>query len=372
MNKVLSKLYDSMKQNKIIASVIAFLYIKKHTLCAESSLKEVEEKRREKGSSKIKIAVISDEMTWQNLQDDFDTIFLTPKNWRQALGTYQPDFLFCESAWSGLEKYKHCWRLQIYKSEKYIFNNRKTLFQILEDCKRHNITTVFWNKEDPFFFNHKDYNFSDTALSFDQIYTTAVECVARYVSLGHKQVDTLMFGYNPRLFFPPIEENRENIAVFAGSWYGEQKERCHDLSLIFDEVLKRGIPLHIYDRQWQSAKADFEFPEKYRPFVKKGISYEKLGAVYRQARYVINVNTVKESKTMFARRVFEAMACGAIVISNESQGLREIFSERIWFIGSSFHHEKEEAYRRVNIEYVQGNQTIAKSLKVKLEALAAK
>jgi len=45
---------------------------------------------------------------------------------------------------------------------------------------------------------------------------------------------------------------------------------------------------------------------------------------------MINVNTVKESPTMFSRRVYEGLACGTPVISTYAQGIEEIFPELVY------------------------------------------
>ena len=90
----------------------------------------------------------------------------------------------------------------IYKSNNVKYNNRKVLFNILEYCRVHGIKTVFWNKEDPKFCGNEQYNFVDTALHFDYIFTTAEECVVYYQLLGHKNVYVLPFGVSVKLYNP--------------------------------------------------------------------------------------------------------------------------------------------------------------------------
>ena len=133
-------------------------------------------------------------------------------------------------------------------------------------------------------------------------------------------------------------------------------------------VISSGIKLEIYDRQSDSGDRAYNFPEKYNKYIKDKIPFTGLGEVYKYAKYAININTVKNSDTMFARRIFEVMACGCIVISNESKGLKNIFQNRIWFLGEAFDHSKEEDYRAINAEYVRHVHTCG----LRLEELIAK
>ncbi len=325
-------------------------YWKKEALPPKSKLKE------------IIVAAICDEMTWKNLQKECKVISLTPANWKEVFWKERPDVFFCESAWTGLLEQKECWHGQIYRNHNLLFENRKTLFSILKFCNRYQIPTVFWNKEDPTFFSHRRYDFKDTALRFDWIFTTAKECVEKYKALGHKQVEVMMFGFSPYLFHPLGCLPKERKAIFAGSWYAEEKERCEALTQIFDMVLEQDIPLTIYDRQSGTIKEGRTYPEKYRPYVRKALPFEALGNEFKHVRYAININTVTESETMFARRVLECMAMNTILISNESVGMRKLFPKGIWFLGEEMSEEGIEKICDENREQIFCSHTNEKRL----------
>jgi glycosyltransferase involved in cell wall biosynthesis len=309
------------------------------------------------------IAAICDPMTWRNLCQDEAVIALTPSRWRDAFKASKIKFFFCEAAWSGTDG--ACWRGQIYKDGRVLYENRHKLISILKRCKADKIPTVFWAKEDPVYFRDSVYNFTDTALKFDFIFTTAEECIPKYKKLGHKHVYLLPFGFSPVIYHPPLNKKpRENIAVFAGSWFPEHPKRCADLTEIFDMVLSFGIPLRIYDRNRINGHSSKPFPERYQAYVCDSISYEDLGGVYRSAEYAVNVNTVSTSETMFARRVYEAMASGAIVISNESSGMEKQFADgNVWYVGRGFDFKSAERIREENIENVFANHTWEERMK---------
>lgn len=369
-----SLLYHTYKkfQDLPIVSTLSFLvYIKirpflarrlKGLLFQSSSRPQKRIAEKAEKINGLKIAFICDEMTYRDFKEECQAIYLTPDNWKKVMKEEKPDFLFCESAWSGIFEYPDCWRCRIYRNHYVLFEHRKELLRILSYCRNQDIPTVFWNKEDPVFFGNKRYDFVDTALKFDYVFTTAKECIPYYQERGHRKVFVLMFGFSPSIFYYLPGVRKKNTAVFAGSWYADQPERCRDMEEIFDEIISKGISLEIYDRHYGSANPIHQFPEKYSRFLRPKVKYEELVKIYNQADYGIDINTVKNSETMFARRVFELMACGMIVISNESLGLKRLFNNRIWFIGEAFDQNRKEAIRRENMAEVNQKHTCKKRL----------
>jgi glycosyltransferase involved in cell wall biosynthesis len=312
------------------------------------------------------IAIICDEMTWQNFSREAALVYLTPKNWETAfeLPHNRPRVFFCEAAWSGSAQSGSCWRGQIYDDRRTGYENRHILLKILARCKADGIPTVFWAKEDPVYFKHHIYDFTDTALRFDCVLTTSEECVEKYKGLGHTNVCLWPFGFSPEIFHPPSDEAtpREHVAIFAGSWYSGQPVRCADTEALFDFILSKGIPLRIYDRNRIRGRSTKPFPQKYQQYVNDSVDYKALGDLYRSVEYVANINTAGDSATMFARRVYEIMACGSVVISNDSKGMRKQFNGRVWFTGEESPSNFPEL-RKKNIDEVFLKHTNAARLR---------
>lgn len=141
---------------------------------------------------------------------------------------------------------------------------------------------------------------------------------------------------------------------------------------MFDMVLEQGLELRIYDRVSGRNWPDRHYPERYRPYVLPAVPYERTGEIMNEADYVININSVKDSRTMFARRVFEAMACGRIVISNESDGLQALFPGHIWFLNRPFDRAQEERIIAENLQVVRANYTFCTQLSAALNAAGIK
>lgn len=305
----------------ILRNLLHYVYLQAKLMAPVPSSWELTGRGSPDGGKGVRAAFLCDEMTWQDFQGCCDCIFLHPKLWREQLRQFSPDILFCEAAWSGIERFPNVWRGRVYRDRRLSFDNRKVLRHILSECARRGIPTVFWNKEDPTYFRHPIYDFTDTALAFDMVFTTAQECIPDYQALGQQRVGLLPFGVNTELFSLEGYTPRPNTAIFAGSWFGDHPERCAALEQMLDYALERGWALDIYDRKSDSPEQRFRFPPKYRPYIRPAVPYREMAAIYKRYAYAINVNTVVDSASMCSRRLLQLAACGPVVLSNDSAAL---------------------------------------------------
>lgn len=99
---------------------------------------------------------------------------------------------------------------------------------------------------------------------------------------------------------------------------------------MFDQIVDYLIStkgLDIYDRNYGTTMEEYKFPEKYLPYIKGKLSQTALGNVYKEYQLGLNMNSIQQSQSMFARRVFEMLASNMIVIGNYSRGLNNYFGE---------------------------------------------
>jgi spore maturation protein CgeB len=304
--------------------------------------------------SKVKMAAIFDEFTTQCFANECQLITFTPDNWKEVLTEAQPDFLVVESAWRGNNG---AWIKKVqYLGEDSI----KDLKNLLSWCKENSIPTVFWNKEDPVHYDH----FIETAKNFDFVLTTDKNMVPVYKeACGHNRVDYLQFAAQPAIHNPITIGERENAVSFAGSYYAKHVERSEDMLRIFNTALPYGLA--IYDRNYEKVKQGLlpnnRFPEHLEPFVRGSLKYYEIDKAYKGFKVMININTVKNSPTMFARRVYEALACGTPTVSNYSEGIDKLFGDLVCVSESDqdlaeaferlFKNEKE--YRRIAVEGIR-------------------
>ncbi|WP_158221615.1 MULTISPECIES: glycosyltransferase [unclassified Corynebacterium] len=316
----------------------------------------------------IRVAAVLDEFSYQSFAPECNLVSVTPNNWRQQFDQLSPQLFLCESAWSGHDSERRPWQGKVYASENFPHENRTVLFEMLDYCKKQGIPTVFWNKEDPSHFDDRVHNFVDTALKFDHIFTTDVDCVRRYRDEhGHPSVHVLQFAAQPKLFNPVEVAERTDDAVFAGGWYQNHSQRCEDMEHIFDTVIDSNRQLKIYDRFFYFRDDNtHKYPLRYTPYVFPPLSGENVAKAYKESVFGITINTETESDTMFARRIFELMACNTFVLSNYSRGIDEMFGDTVLFLDrdpgalDSLSRGDIDEWRRRNLRTVLRDHTYAK------------
>ncbi|HDS1694497.1 TPA: glycosyltransferase [Pseudomonas putida] len=266
-------------------------------------------------TSRLKMACVMDEFTFGSYRYECDLMQLTPANWKAELEGFRPELLFIESAWRGKD--------ELWGSK--VGHNSQELQDILNWCRQNKVPTVFWNKEDPVHFE----TFLTTAKQFDHVFTTDIDCIHRYKgALGHDRVYLLPFACQPALHNPIELYERKDAFCFAGAYYARYPERTRDLGNFVCE-LPKFRPLEIFDRNFGKNDANYQFPEEYRPYIVGTLPFEKIDTAYKGYRYAINLNSIKQSQSMFARRVFELLGCNTITVSNFSRGVRLLFGDLV-------------------------------------------
>ncbi|PFG32269.1 CgeB family protein [Sanguibacter antarcticus] len=310
----------------------------------------------------VTVAIICDEFTHNSFAPEFATVPLSPDMWREQMEESRPEYLFCESAWAGVDPVARPWRGKIYGSVKFPYENRRTLFEILEYCKLQDIPTIFWNKEDPTHFSDRVNDFVDTASRFDYVYTTAEECIGEYQKfMGVGRVGLLPFAAQPRIFHPlPLAPRRDRV-VFAGAWYRVHEERARVTREMFDAIIGSGRDLAIYDRDSGIDSPERGFPKEYQNFVHPAVSHAATAELYRGSTIGMNINTVTSSESMFARRVFELAASGSMVVSNYSPGIERYFGDSVIFLDQVPGALGELDEKTVAEKALQGLETVLES-----------
>lgn len=300
----------------------------------------------------LKIACIMDDFTFGSYQPEAQLQQLTPTAWQAELEDFQPELLFIESAWRGKD--------ELWGSK--VGHNASELQQIVRWCKTRGTPTMFWNKEDPVHFE----TFLTTAKQFDFVFTTDMDCIHRYkAALGHDRVYFLPFACQPSVHNPIELYERKDAFCFAGAYYARYPERTRDLGN-FVAKLPEFRPVEIYDRNYGKNDPNYLFPPEYQPFIVGTLPFSEIDRAYKGYRYAINLNSIKQSQTMFARRVYELLGCNTVTVSNYSRGVRLMFGDLVITTDSG-----EEMVRRLQAlagdEESSGKLRLAALRKVMLE-----
>lgn len=266
----------------------------------------------------LPIAGVMDEFSWRAWQHEADLYTFTPATWRTVLEAKPPRVLLVESTWHGIED---AWHFQVRdlggRPDKI---RRYALPEIVEWCRKRDIPTVFYNKEDPPNFEF----FIDAAKLFDYVFTSDANCIEDYHErVGHDRVFALPFAAQPRIHNPIETAERRGSVCFAGTWYKHRHAKRRDSA---EALLKPALDfgLCIFDRMAGSPSENYRWPEIYEPAIYGALSYAQIVEAYKRFKVFLNINSVSDSPTMFARRVFELLASGTPVLSSQSRGIENI------------------------------------------------
>lgn len=273
------------------------------------------------------ILAIMDEFSSTALSADANLLQPTPKNWQTLLDQHQVDLLIVESAWVGNNGSWH--RKVGWYSEDEISD----LEALVNACRERNIPSLFYNKEDPVHFNR----FSKTSALFDHVFTTDAGCIPRYEALESsliQSVDSIQFAAQPDVHHPYNTKLQDrNDVAFAGTYYaGKYPERCKKMDMLFDASVEHGLV--IYDRQSDGGNPQYIFPERFREHIHEKLEYQDMLKKHREHMVFLNVNSVEDSPTMAARRIFEIPASGACLVSGPGLAVREVFGNTIPIVTS--------------------------------------
>jgi SAM-dependent methyltransferase len=268
----------------------------------------------------IDIGIITDEFQYNYYKDAAHLHYINFSNYKDTIDK-GIDFLLFITTWVGM-------RGNDWKGLSSNENKRNELFQIFEYAKSQNVKVVFQSKEDPSHYKE----FLPIAEKTDYIFTTDTNMLPKYKNdTGNKDVYLLEFGINPILHNPigsylhnKPEHKFQDYVFFAGSWYPGYPKRCEDARMIFDGIIKSQKALVIADRN-SSRDSIFEFPLKYEKHIIPAIDHQILQRVHKLFKWNINLNTIRNSQTMCASRVYELQALGSLLISNYSLSVKKNF-----------------------------------------------
>jgi hypothetical protein len=261
----------------------------------------------------LNIAIVTDSLAYNYFNNSANLFYVGPENYKDVIDNKDIDLFMFITCWQGMNN--EDWRGMSGNKEV-----RSKLVDIFKYCKYKNIPSIYWSKEDPVHYD-RYHELSEYA---DYIFTTAEECIPDYMLYtGNTNVFTLQYGINPYIHNPIgfRINNRENFKtkdqiLFAGSWYIKHKKRALDQKKLFDGVIESNKELIIIDRNYFNPSKTVTFPKKYSQFTYPTMEYEKLQNFQKLFDWIINLNTVKDSKTMCAARLFELQAQGMAILSN--------------------------------------------------------
>ena len=141
----------------------------------------------------------------------------------------------------------------------------------------------------------------------------------RFRNAGNANTSVLMQGFDPSIMFPPKAENQKGT-VFVGSNHFSKD----GMRPIIRMALDAEHAIKIWGRGWRGTQAEASLQHT-------RLDNLKLGDCYRGARIVLcdHMRSMRESGYV-SNRIYDALACGAAVISDDIQGLPDAFEADVF------------------------------------------
>ncbi len=218
-----------------------------------------------------------------------------------SLDREPPKFLLIETVWEN-------WGRRRRKFDKQAV----IIGRMIQGYRSRGIPVVFWSKEDPPHFKQ----YLRWAKECDLVLTTDVGCVPHYRDHGCNSVHPMTFPVQPAIhknYFPQTKP-----VCFAGSWNKHHPTRLEGVCNLIDPLKDDGLDIFSRKGSW---------PKEYRSRIMGSYAYEELLRQYSAYRIGLSISSVRESPTMFPRRVVEMICAGLLVLSDRCLGVASLFPE---------------------------------------------
>lgn len=271
----------------------------------------------------LRVGIIMDDFSAAAFAAEWTVVALRPDGWEAQLRNEELDFVVVESAWAGNGG---AWRGKITGPD----GPSGVFKELVSGCRAAGLPAIFWNKEDPPHYE----DFLPAAKLFDHVFTTDANMLPRYhTDLGHDRVSVLPFAAQPRIHNPvrPRHGWHAREIAFAGMYFAhkyEDRRRQMEylLGAAVDATQGKKPGFEIFSRQL-GKQPQYQFPGVLKKHVVGSLSYKQMLTAYKAYKVFLNVNSVTDSPSMCARRIFEITAAGSCVVSTPSLAITEFFPD---------------------------------------------
>jgi spore maturation protein CgeB len=185
------------------------------------------------------------------------------------------------------------------------------------------IPVILWVIDAPINFS----NILDTGPYYDFIFCGGTEAIEIFEKLGYKNIEWLPFAYDSSMNFSysTLETGKKIISeevVFVGSHY-PNRER------IFESLVDRGHSMNIWGSGWD--KVSLNSPLK-KYIHKTHTTSEEWMQIYDGSKIILVIHYPSTNRIpvyQASPKIYEALACGGFVISDNQKDVRTLFKEGV-------------------------------------------
>lgn len=197
-----------------------------------------------------------------------------------------------------------------------VVGGQRTLPQTIEAVKQMGIKTALWTTDAPVDFK----NVLAAAPFYDHLFCAGTEALDIFQRNGLRHAVWLPFGCDPNYHKPVdlTDEDRKEYGkdiAFVGSYYPNREVLLEQLAE-FD--------IHVWGPYWSRMRSDSPLKDK---VTSAKLNFDQWVKIYNASKIVIVVHyqDPKVPCHQASPKLFEAMACGACVFSDNQRDVKALF-----------------------------------------------
>jgi spore maturation protein CgeB len=172
--------------------------------------------------------------------------------------------------------------------------------------------TALWYPDDPRFFNSL---VRYIAPSYDHVFTASEKAIGMYKENGCEKVHFLPFACEPTIHkkLSPSDERSalNNLDVVFVGTYTQRRSK------LIKALERTGIKVEVYGPYWRYFKRSNN--------VHDGVYGHEMVKVFNSAKIVLNIHVESDLPYKVNMRTFEAVGCGALLLTDKPYGLEKCF-----------------------------------------------
>lgn len=166
---------------------------------------------------------------------------------------------------------------------------------------------IMWNLSHPDMVSFGEFN------SYNQVYIASYYWADKIKSLVDVDVEGLLHCTNVSRFHREYDEKYDTELLFVGNARFVYRKILHDL-------LPSKYHLDVYGHQWEGLLDDKYIVDEYIP-------NEELYKAYSSTKVLLNDHWKDmREKGFISNRIFDGLACGAVIVTDHVKGLEDVFS----------------------------------------------
>ena len=179
--------------------------------------------------------------------------------------------------------------------------------------------------------------------AYDLVYVAGEALVARFEAHCRTKPKLLLQATDPQRFAPgPGRPNLATELLFVGNSRGVDRSAVR-------HAIQGGFRLAVYGVGWSD-----RIPDHY--VVNEGFPNDRLPELYRSAQVVLNDHWPAMARAgIVSNRLFDAVAAGAVVVSDEIEGLGRLFGSSVSM------YSDQETFESAVVEALKGADSAADS-----------